>query len=354
VSRGGERGTLFSPRDGLVLVTGATGFVGGHVARALAASGYRVRGVGRREPQLEKSDAPIEWLRGDLREADVRARALQDAAAVVHSAGWTSLGRDHSGVSRAVNVDATRSLLAEASRAGVRRFVYTSSLWTVAAGTATEPADENSAWNLECVSSPYCDTKREAERLVLAADSSAMHTCVLCPGMVLGPRDVGPSSTRILLSLAAAPVALLPRGGIPVVDARELAVAHVRALEIGEPATRYVIAGSYVSYVYLASLVRRVSGRPRMVFHMPRFLERPTRMLAHASTLMPGHWLRDFSPATVSGGFLRLHVSGARANAAFGVEHPPPIISVYDSLQWHQAHGRLRGRVLREWNEIEP
>src|SRR5437660_939502 len=115
--------------DDVVLVTGAGGFVGGHVARALAEAGCRVRALSRRPPPTEPSDPPIEWTPGDLRRAEDRARALAGVRGVVHSAGWVSLGSDPRGESRAVNVDATRALLDEGRAAGIDRFLYTSTLW---------------------------------------------------------------------------------------------------------------------------------------------------------------------------------------------------------------------------------
>ena len=136
-------------------------------------------------------------------------------------------------VSQAVNVDATRDLLAESVQAGVERFVYTSTLYTLAAGTREQPADEFSAWNLQSIDSAYTRTKRQAERLVLEANQPRFSTIALCPGMVLGPRDTKPTSTKIVRELSRAFVAVLPGGGIPIVDANLLAVAHRRALVAG-------------------------------------------------------------------------------------------------------------------------
>src|SRR5262249_4007956 len=138
-------------------------------------------------------------------------------------------------------------------------------LYTLAAGTADEPADESAAWNLQRVESPYTRTKREAERLVLEASDSGLSTLAICPGMVMGPRDHKPTSTMIGPSLASyRPVVLAP-GGIQIVDAKVLATAHRRALVAGGCGTRYAVVGPYLSYPELAVVVASVVGRPRRV-----------------------------------------------------------------------------------------
>ena len=201
-----------------VLVTGGGGFVGGHVARQLAAVGHRVRALTRRPAQVEESDPPIDWIVGDLRDQAVRRRALEGVRGVIHTASWVSLGPDRLGISHATNVEATAQLLAESAEAGAERFVYTSTLYSLAAGTREQPADEFSAWNLQRVDSAYMRTKRQAEQLVLAANRPRFSTIALCPGMVQGPRDTKPTSTKIAKAYSRSLVAIVPPGGIPIID----------------------------------------------------------------------------------------------------------------------------------------
>ena len=333
--------------DALILVTGAGGFVGGHVARGLAAAGYRIRALTRRLPPAELLDPPIEWLLGDLRRPLDQARALEGVRGVVHTAAWVSLGADPRGNSRDVNVVATRALLERGRAAGVERFLYTSTLYTVAAGSAATPADEGTAWNLGSVRSPYSETKREAERLVLEQDQPGFGTMVLCPALVIGPRDIRPTSTRVLLHMARTPVAFLPHGGTPVVDARVVALAHLRALQQVETGRRYVVAGPYLSYHELAALVARVAGRPWRVVTIPDAWERPVAWVAgRIDHLVRGRW-PEVSAAAVSGGFLRLHLSGAVADAAFNLKHPLPIESIFDALSDFSRSGRAPWLALR-------
>ena len=123
-------------------------------------------------PRRRPGDPEIEWIIGDLRDPAIRRQAVDGSAGRDPRGRLGQPGTRPRGLSRAINVDATRGLLDDAQRAGVERFVLTSTLHTLAAGTSASPADEDSAWNLECVDSPYARSKREAEALVRQASQA--------------------------------------------------------------------------------------------------------------------------------------------------------------------------------------
>jgi dihydroflavonol-4-reductase len=320
------------PHQWPVLVTGAGGFVGGHVARHLAAAGHRVRAISRRPPHVEPADPAMEWLIGDLLDPSLRRQALAGVRGVVHSAGWVSLGHDHAGHSKSVNLDLTRQFTLESAAAGVERFVYTSTLYTLAAGTPDHPADESTPWNLDCVNAPYTRDKREAEQFVLAASRPGFTTIALCPGMVLGPRDHKPSSTKIVRMLAQSPIAIVPGGGIPIIDAAVLAIAHRRALTLGGSAERYAVVGEYQSYPSLAAHVHALTGFPRVIIPLPNWLETPLSRPTDWIAPLTRPWWPDLSRHLLAAGFLRLHVSGTKANATFDLTHPAARDTVAQSL----------------------
>ena len=229
-------------------------------------------------------------------------------------------------------MDATGQLLTEAAAAGAERFVYTSTLYSLAAGTASAPADESSVWNLKHVDSAYTRTKREAERLVLAANRPRFTTIALCPGMVQGPRDIKPTSTAIAKAYSRATVAMVPPGGIPIIDVELLALAHRRALVRGDGGARYAVVGPYLSYGELAALVAQVTGRPRFMVPLPDLLEPVVVAAAGWCGPLFRRWWPDVSRQLAAGGFLRLYVRGDRANACFGLDHPPAIESIARSV----------------------
>jgi dihydroflavonol-4-reductase len=270
-------------------VSGATGFVGGHVARELRERGAEVRDE-----------------RVDLLDAQGLERVVRGCEAVVHVAALYSFDAPAEAFER-VNVEGTRTLLDVAARTGVRRFVHCSTAGTcgpVPGRPATEE-DAPPAWELDV---PYKRTKLAAERLALEANA-----VVVNPTTPVGEGDRRPTPTgRMIAGVATGRIpGYVGTTGLNVVDVRDVACGHALALEHGEPGERYLLGGVNMPLAELFAAVARLAGRRR-----PR-LRVPYSVAEMAGTL--GFANRD----EVRLARLPMYFSSAKARSRLGYEPGP-------------------------------
>jgi dihydroflavonol-4-reductase len=230
-----------------VYVSGATGFVGSHVARELRERGAEVRDE-----------------RVDLSDREGLERVIDGCEAVVHVAALYSYEAPESEFER-VNVEGTRTILAAALAKGVRRFVFTSTAGTcgpVPGRVATEE-DEPPAWEL---SVPYKRTKLESERLALAAGA-----VVVNPTTPVGDGDAKPTPTgQMIEDVASGRIrGYVSTTGLNVVDVRDVAQGHALALERGEAGERYLLGGVNLSLEELFGVIADLARRPRPQLRVP-------------------------------------------------------------------------------------
>jgi dihydroflavonol-4-reductase len=324
-----------------VLVTGAGGFLGVNVVAALRERGLAVRAMVRRPPAGPQWQGitGVEFVRGDVCDPHSVRRAMDGVGAVVHCAALTNPVPWPRSDAFRVNVEGTRHVCDAALRAKVRRMVFTSSVCTVATGTATEPATEDTPYNLGNITAPYFASKRRAEAVVHEYHARGLDVVTLCPALILGPRDGRPTTNTILLWAARALRAWVPPGGMNVIDVREAARAHARALWSGRPGQRYLLAGPYCAYADLAREARRVAGNAGGVHVLPRWVEGVGALaLALTGGVLP--WLpRDLTLPNFRYGFVELHASGARGDAAFDLKHRAVAETVRDTLHWFRSSG---------------
>jgi dihydroflavonol-4-reductase len=327
-------------RAGRVLVTGAGGFLGVNLVWALRQHGFHVRALVRRPqrgPQWQGIE-DVEFVLGDVRDASSIARAFDGVTAVLHAAALTRLVPLPRREAFDVNVEGTRIVCAAALKAGVRRLVFTSSISTIAPGSAENPATEDSPENREPIHAPYYVSKRRAEQVVRAFAVRGLETITFCPSFLLGPRDARPTTNELLLYAARRRWPILPPGGMNVLDVREAALAHVRALWLGQSGERYVLAGPYRSYADLGRIVRRILGNG-CVHVMPcwaRFAGSvPLAILAGTWPNLPN----GLAVPSFQYGFVPYHLSGAKADETFGLTHRPPEETIFDALRWFGESG---------------
>ena len=271
-----------------VLLTGGSGFLGGHVLRACVDAGHEVRVLLRPRSQTElirellDSDQ-VEQVTGDVTDSDSVDRAIAGCDAVIHCAGFIGLRPQDVELMRAVQVGGARTVLAACRRASVRRVVYTST--ATLAGVSDRPGrifGDGDSLRPDATPIAYVRTKSEAEELFLRAGEDGTECMVLAPGCLLGPGDHYISSTDLVLRSLRGEIPVYLDGGFNFVDVRDVAGAHVAALERGTPGRRLLLPGENLSIDGLFGLLAEIADVKRPKHKLPRALGMVTGFVAEA------------------------------------------------------------------------
>lgn len=238
-----------------VLVTGATGFVGWHVARLLEGSGRRVRALVRPGSRLRELEA--EAVTGDLRERESLDRAAAGCDTVYHvAADYRLWARDPSEIWRS-NVEGTRNLLEACRAAGVERIVYTSTVGCI--GIPEDgPGDENTPVTQGDMAGDYKRSKFQAEQVALEYAAAGLPVTIVNPTAPVGDHDFKPTPTgKILLDVLKGRMPAYVDTGLNLVDVEDTARGHLLACERGRPGERYILG---CENLLLAEILRRVAA----------------------------------------------------------------------------------------------
>ncbi len=270
------------------LVTGAAGFIGSHVVCALTSAGAEVRGFDHR--QAPDGFLGVEFVVGDVCDAEALFRALDGCDAVFHLAAAYSYERADAALMERVNVGGTRALLAAARRgARSRRIVHTSSCATCGpvAGRAATEVDRPAAWELKV---PYKRTKLAGEALALAAAKDGADVVIVNPTTPIGPGDRRPTPTGKMVADVAhgRAGAYLARSALNIVAVEDVAAGHVLAFERGVAGRRYLLGGENLAMRDVFGAIARAAGRrpPRvpipwaLAYAAALALDPPLRLLA--------------------------------------------------------------------------
>ncbi len=242
------------------LVTGASGFIGGHVVAALVSRGADVRAFDRHAPP-EPVDGAVEVVLGDILDPDAIARAVDGCDAIFHLAAVYSYRRGDAAAMQAINVEGTRTLLAAAIRGPRRRIVHTSSCATCGP-VPGRPATERDLPAPRDLAVPYKRTKLEGERLALAAAREGTEVVVVNPTVPIGPGDLRPTPTGKMVADVAAGRArgYLAHSSLNVVAVEDVAAGHMLAFERGRSGERYLLGGEDISIRAVFAAIARGAG----------------------------------------------------------------------------------------------
>ena len=251
-----------------VMVTGATGFVGRFLVRALVAAGHEVTVVHRAgSPIWRLEGLPVRRIVADLAQPGALQGTMDGIDWVFHVAADLSWWRGHRARQWAINVEGTRRVVAEALRAGVKRLIYTSSVAAVGFPQAGEVADESFPFNGHRLGIQYAISKWEGEQRVLEGVRRGLDAVIVNPGTILGDDAPRPGSLVDLAARGALPG--WTDGGTNFCDIDDVVAGHLAAAERGRTGERYILGGHNVSYRAIIQAMADAAGVPAPKRRMP-------------------------------------------------------------------------------------
>ena len=325
--------------DKLTLVTGATGFVGSAVARALLARGHRVRTLVRRgSDRANLAGLKVELAEGDLTDPASLARAVADCDHVMHVAADYRIWVPNPEAMLRANVDGTVALFEAAQAAGVGRVVYCSSVAALGLTKDGTPADETTPVSEDKVVGIYKKSKYRAEQAVLAmVRERGLDAVIVNPAAPVGPRDIKPTPTgRMIFDAATGKMPAYVETGLNVVHVDDVAEGHMLALERGRAGERYILGSENLSLQALLALVDEVTGRPTRRVRLPREVLWPVALVCEGLA-------RFGVEPMVTRDHLRMAAktmffSNAKAVRDLGFAPRPASAAVADAVAWFRAN----------------
>jgi dihydroflavonol-4-reductase len=271
------------------LVTGANGFLGSAVARALLADGAEVRAFVRRgSDRRNLAGVDVEIVEGELTDASSLRRAASGCRAVFHVAADYRLWVADPEPMYAANVNGSVNVLEAAAEAGAARMVYTSSVAVLGTTKDRTPADEDTPVALADMVGHYKRSKFLAEQAVQRRALELKFPMVTVnPSTPIGPRDVKPTPTgRILLDAAAGRMPAFVDTGLNLVHVDDVAEGHVAALKLGKPGERYILGGDDFTLEQILALVAEHVGRRASTIRLPHWAVYPLAAVAEAVAML--------------------------------------------------------------------
>ena len=325
-----------------VVITGASGLLGGNLAAQLLGAGHTVVATRRESTRVDHlADLPIEWAMADLGDVPALTAAFRGADAVFHCAAQVGVERRVTPALHEGNVVGTENVVAAAKAAKIGRLVHTSSVVAIGLTTNGAPSDESAVWNFDQLGlvDGYAITKHQSEEHVRAAKGE-LDVVIVNPTYMLGPRDARPSSGKLIVDVAKRRVPGWTPGYNNFVDVRDVARGMIAAWRQGRRGERYILGGHDLTYRAIFERIAAVAGVRAPRLGVPRFL----------AGLMGkwGDWREDRGArALVNSTQIRyaytdqFRFTSRRAESELGYKYGPIETAIADAIAWFRDRRML-------------
>lgn len=332
MERTGRFHTIVKP----VLVTGASGFLGWHVARLLTERGHTVRAFCR--PTSEIRELPVERFTGDLRDRDSLIRAVSGCGLVFHVAADYRLWSKHPEDLYHSNVDGTRNVLESAAAAGVERVIYTSTVGCIGM-PQDKPGDESTPVSIADMAGHYKRSKWLAEQLVLEKARAGFPVVIVNPTAPVGDHDWRPTPTgKIVLDFLRDRLPAYVDTGLNLVDARDVALGHMLAAEKGEPGARYILGAENLTLEQILRRVADIAGKKAPNLQIPYAVAYAAGALTTAWANVTGR--EPIAPLEgVKMARKKMFVTHAKAERELGFSPRPVQQALESAVKWFRQNG---------------
>ena len=318
------------------LVTGASGFLGWHVARLLVERGHRVRALVR--PSSKIRDLEVDPVTGDLRDRASIERAVAGCGLVFHVAADYRLWAADPKEIYDSNINGTRNVLEASRKAGVDRVVYTSTVGCIGVPPGGE-GDEDTLCYLNDLKGPYKRSKSVAELNALEFAASGLPVVIVNPTAPVGDHDVKPTPTgKIVLDFLKGDMPAFIDTGLNVVNARDVALGHILACEHGRPGERYILGSENLTLAQILGKLAAITGRPAPTVKLPYAVAYAAGVVTTAWAHVTGKPPRAPLDA-VRMARKKMFVSHAKAARELGFAPGPAEGALRRAVEWFQANG---------------
>lgn len=328
-------------------VTGATGFLGSHVARVLAERGADLRLLVRPTSNLRNIEGlKAEIASGDLRDATSLEKAISGCDTVFHVAADYRLWVRDPREMYLSNVDGTRSILEAARKNGVRRVVYTSSVATMKFTRSGSLANEDSPVSLADMIGHYKRSKFMAEQVAMEAGRGGEQVVTVNPTTPVGEQDVKPTPTgRIVLDFLKRKFPAYVDTGLNLVDVRECALGHLAAFEKGRSGERYILGGENLTLKQILDKLSEITGLPSPTVKLPYVFAFAAGVVDETVTGRILHREPRATVDTVRMGKKKMFASSEKAQRELGWKIVPPEGALRRAVDWFRTNGYVSANV---------